>query len=50
MNNLIDFQNYKNFCKCFGLKPSYLENISKYLEFENKAKKCLEFVVNNLIR
>ena len=37
MNNLIDFLNYKNFCMCFGLKPSHPENISKYLEFKNKV-------------
>ena len=41
MNNLIDFENYKNFCKCFGLSPSHPENLSKYFNFKNKVKKNL---------
>lgn len=34
-NNLIDFQNYKNYCKCFGLNPCHAENLEKYNNFKN---------------
>lgn len=39
-NNLIEFVNYKNYCKCFGLTPCNSNSLENYNNFiKNNLKR-----------
>lgn len=33
IKNLVDFNNYKSYCKYFGISPSQFESLKSYYQF-----------------